>query len=67
MTEALAARYRRVVETGMRGHSPRYEAPANGVAGGPSALDFVASRPPSKRQPDLPLDALRHSGGARPD
>jgi len=67
MIEALAARYRRFVETGMRGHSPPYEAPANGVAGDAAALAFVASLPPAKRQPNLPLAALRHVGGVPPD
>ncbi len=59
VSERIAARYRRFAEVEAHGRSPLYEAFALGVAGDASALDFLASLPDEKRQPNLLFAALR--------
>jgi hypothetical protein len=67
MTDRLAARYRRFGEAEARGHSPLYEALAEGVAGDPAVLRFIAALPPDKQQPNLLFAAVRHVAGAPAD
>jgi hypothetical protein len=63
----LATRYRRFAEEEARGRSPRYESFARGVAGDAEVLDFLASLPDEKRQPNLLLAAVRHLHGVAAD
>ena len=51
--------YRRWAEIEARGSSPCYERLASAVATSPAALQFLASLPRRKRQPNLLLAALR--------
>jgi hypothetical protein len=67
MIDALAARFRRFAETEAREHSPLYEALASGVAGDRAALEFVASLPRAKQQPNLLFAALRRACGTPAD
>ncbi|HEY4252596.1 MAG TPA: DUF2332 domain-containing protein [Roseomonas sp.] len=60
---AIAARYRRFAVQEARGRSPLYEALAEGVAGDPDCLRFLASLPEAKQQPNLLLAAVRHLHG----
>jgi hypothetical protein len=66
-SEYLAERFRRFAEVEARGRSPLYERLALGVAADPVALEFLASLPEQKRQPNLLFAALRHVGGTPPD
>lgn len=66
MTNRLAARYRRFADTEAHGHSPLYEALANGIAGDAEVLAFVSTLPPDKQQPNLLLAAVRHIAGTPP-
>jgi len=59
VSEQLAARFRRFAEIEARGRSPLYEALALGVASDAFALDFLATLPEQKRQPNLLFAALR--------
>jgi hypothetical protein len=67
MDERIATRYRRFAEVEAQGRSPLYEAFALGVAGDPFALEFLATLPDEKRQPNLLFAALRHLCGNPPD
>lgn len=67
MTDRLAARYRRFAGNEARGHSPLYEAFANGVAEDPAVLTFLAALPQDKQQPNLLLAAVRHVAGTPAD
>ena len=67
MSEQLAARYRRFAEVEAHGRSPLYEALALGVAADGFALEFLATLPDEKRQPNLLFAALRHAGGTPRD
>ena len=67
MSEQLAARYRRFAEVEAHGRSPLYEALALGVAADAFALEFLATLPDEKRQPNLLFAALRHVGGTPRD
>lgn len=67
MSEPLAARFRRFAEIEVRGRSPRYEAFALGVAADAFTLDFLASLPEQKQQPNLLFAALRHACGTPRD
>lgn len=59
MTDRLAARYRRFAEQEAHGHSPLYEAWAQGVAEDPKLLRILAELPVSKQQPNLLFAAMR--------
>ncbi len=65
--DRISARYLRFAEDEARGRSPRYEAFARGVAGDARALDFLATLPDVKRQPNLLLAAVRHLFGVQQD
>ncbi len=67
MTHRLAARYQRFARAEARGHSPLYEALAEGVAGDAAVLRFVAELPPDKQQPNLLFAAVRHATGTQAD
>ena len=67
MTDAIARRFRRFAETEARGHSPLYEALAQGVASEPEMLAFLAGLPVSKQQPNLLLAAQRFVCGTSTD
>ena len=67
MSEPLAARFRRFAEIEARGRSPRYEAFALGVAADAFTLDFLASLPEPKQQPNLLFAALRQVCGTPRD
>jgi hypothetical protein len=67
VSEQLAARYRRFAEVEAHGRSPLYEALALGVAADAFALQFLATLPDEKRQPNLLFAALRHVGGTPRD
>ncbi len=67
MTEAIAKRFRRFAETEARGHSPLYEALANGVAADAEILAFLAELPPERQQPNLLLAAVRFVCGTPVD
>lgn len=63
MTDALSAQFRRFAEKEARGHSPLYEALANGVAGDPDILAILGDLPVPKQQPNLLFAAWRlHHG-----
>ena len=57
--DRIAAGYRRFAAEEARGRSPLYEALAQGVAGNPEVLAFLAGLPRGKRQPNLLLAAVR--------
>lgn len=59
----ISAAYLRFAEREARGRSPLYETLAREVAGDGSVLDFLASLPREKRQPNLLLAAARHVFG----
>lgn len=61
--DRLAARYLRFAEEEARGRSPSYECFTRGVADDPQVLDFLATLPEEKRQPNLLLAAVRHLCG----
>jgi len=65
--EQLAARYRRFAEVEAHGRSPLYEAFALGVAGDVATLEFLATLPEPKRQPNLLFAALRQVCGTAAD
>ena len=58
MSEQLAARYRRFAAVEAHGRSPIYEALAPGVAADAFALEFLATLPDEKRQPNLLFAAI---------
>lgn len=59
MTSAIAEGYLRFAEVEARGRSPLYEQMAIRVAESPASLGFLATLPPSKRQPNLLFAATR--------
>ncbi len=64
MQEAdTATRYRRFAEDEVRGFSPSYERLCLGVAADADVLARLEQLPPSKRQPNLLLAAVRFVGG----
>lgn len=64
---ADAARtYRTFARWEARGRSAAYESLAESVAGDAEVLDFLASLPPAKRQPQLVFAAARYLLGAPP-
>ncbi|MBV9835710.1 MAG: DUF2332 domain-containing protein [Alphaproteobacteria bacterium] len=65
--DRIAARYLRFADDEARGRSPSYEAITRGVAGDAAALDFLATLPDDKRQPNLLLAAVRHLFGVQRD
>jgi hypothetical protein len=65
--DRLAARYLRFADEEARGRSPTYESFTRGVAGDAEVLDFLATLPEEKRQPNLLLAAVRHLHGVPPD
>ncbi|MEM7414397.1 MAG: DUF2332 domain-containing protein [Gemmatimonadota bacterium] len=65
--DALSARYRAFAEHEAKGVSPRYEALALAVAESASLLDFVATLPEDRRQPNLVLAAIRWVCGVAAD
>jgi hypothetical protein len=67
VTQQIAARYRRFAELEADGRSPLYAAIARGVADDPGALDFLATLPEAKQQPNLLFAALRHVCGTPRD
>lgn len=67
MTSAVAEAYRRFAQNEARGRSPLYEELAQGVAGDPFALGFLAALPQEKQQPNLLFAALRHVCGTPRD
>jgi hypothetical protein len=67
VSDQLAARYRRFAEVEAHGRSPLYEALSLGVAADAWALDFLATLPEQKRQPNLLFAALRHACGTPRD
>ena len=67
MTEAIARRFRRFAEVEASGHSPLYEALCLGVAADPAILQFLATLPEAKQQPNLLLAAVRFVCGVQPN
>jgi hypothetical protein len=65
--EQLAARYLRFADVEAHGRSPLYEALARGVASDAATLDYLATLPDEKRQPNLLFAALRHVCGVPRD
>jgi hypothetical protein len=63
---STAENYRRFGTYEARGRSPLYEQLANGVAGDPELLAFLADLPAEKRQPNLLLAAVRYLAGVQP-
>ena len=59
----IAARYRAFAIDEARGASEVYESLALGIAASPEILDFIASLPADRRQPNLFLAAVRHVCG----
>jgi hypothetical protein len=59
----IADRYARFAADEARGSSEIYEKLAQAVAGSPDALDFLATLPAEKRQPNLFLAAVRQLFG----
>jgi hypothetical protein len=59
----IAERYRAFAIDEARGASDVYESLALGVAASPEILDFIASLPTDRRQPNLFLAAVRHVCG----
>jgi hypothetical protein len=64
---AIARRYRRFATTEAHGLSPVYEALALAVAGSPAMLEFLATLPSERQQPNLLLAAIRKVAGVPPD
>ena len=67
VSEQLAARYRRFADVEAHDRSPLYEAFAVGVAADAFTLEFLATLPDEKRQPNLLFAALRHVCGTPRD
>jgi hypothetical protein len=67
VSEQIATRYRRFAEVEAHDRSPLYEAFALGVAADAFALEFLATLPDEKRQPNLLFAALRHVAGTPHD
>jgi len=67
VNERLAASFVRFAETEVNGRSPLYQVLAFGVAGDPFSLDFLATLPPEKQQPNLLFAAQRHVCGTPRD
>jgi hypothetical protein len=63
----ISARYRRFADQEVRGRSPLYQQLALGVAGDRAVLDFLATLPSEKQQPNLLLAAVRHLFGTPAD
>jgi hypothetical protein len=63
---STAENYRRFGTCEVRGRSPLYGQLANGVAGDPALLAFLADLPAQKRQPNLLLAAVRYLAGVQP-
>jgi hypothetical protein len=59
--------YRAFARREARGRSAAYEALAESVAGNGAIVDFVASLPPGKRQPQLLFAAARYLLGSPPE
>jgi len=59
----IAKRYRAFAIDEARGASEVYETLALGIAASPEILDFIASLPADRRQPNLFLAAVRHVCG----
>src|SRR5258708_36077506 len=59
--------YRAFARREARGRSAAYEALAESDAGNASVVDFVASLPPGKRQPQLLFAAARYLLGSHPE
>jgi hypothetical protein len=59
--------YRAFARREARGRSAAYDALADSVAGNAAVVDFVASLPPGKRQPQLLFAAARYLLGSPPD
>jgi hypothetical protein len=64
---AVAQNYRAFARLEARGRSPAYEALAHAAADDPVVMDFVASLPPDKRQPNLLFAAARYLLGVPAD
>jgi hypothetical protein len=67
VSDQLAARFRRFAEAEAHGRSPLYQALSLGVAADAWALDFLATLPEQKQQPNLLFAALRHVCGTPRD
>jgi len=67
MNQRIATLYTRFAEQEAHGRSALYETLAHGAAGDPEALQFLASLPAARRQPNLLLAAVRHLYGTPPD
>lgn len=65
--DRIAAAYRRFAEQEVRGRSALYEALARKLADDGETLTRLAGLPPSKRQPNLLLAAVRHVAGVPQD
>ena len=63
----IARRYQRFATTEARGLSPVYEALALAVAGSPAMLEFLATLPSERQQPNLFLAATRKVAGVPRD
>ena len=61
--EAIADRYRRFAAEEARGSSPTYEQLALAAAGSPRVLQFLATLPKERQQPNLFLAAIRLCAG----
>jgi hypothetical protein len=62
-TGRISTRYRRFAEREAREHSPLYEELAIGVANNAEVLEFLATLPEDKQQPNLLFAAVRHVCG----
>jgi hypothetical protein len=67
VSDQLAARYRRFAAVEAQGRSPLYEALSFGVAADAWTLDFLATLPEPKQQPNLLFAALRRACGTPRD
>jgi hypothetical protein len=63
----ISERYRAFAIDEARGVSEIYEALALGIAAAPEILDFIASVPADRRQPNLFLAAVRSVCGGVPE
>jgi len=63
---AVAEAYRSFARQEARGRSAAYESLAESVADDPAVVDFIASLPPAKRQPNLLFAAARYLLGVSP-
>jgi hypothetical protein len=61
--DAIAARYATFATDEARGNSEIYERLARAVAGSKEILEFLATLPADRRQPNLFLAAIRHLSG----